>query len=533
MKIKIFAAFALFLACTSCVKVNNGIGANLISDNLKFKVYSPKDIPLEDFDMACIDSLSGYSDQWFSVGSIRDAELGLTSRQAVMTLVPLCYDGKWDFGKNPSVRFFHFAIGADSTSIADLSQSRILQNLNVYEICKPLDPQKDFNCAEDIEHKSEKINKPTLVNGTDSLSFNFTDEFAKKYFTITPKELTNMDEYLKRFPGIYIETDDPNGIGGRINNYGFQLGYDVQNKFITGNFAKLCVNSEYNGVRKDTTFYFYVGAPEYINIDTLFNDYSTGNFIQYALTLAKTENAKERECNARDKKTLTIEGGLGPKPLIRAKELARLTKQAIIADGNDPKKAIINSASLEFSFEFPSDYNLMYKFPKVLSPLCLFADDTSAVFVNLTDFSDENGNIGEINRASMKYSPSITYHLQEILNCTDKELEEKNRDIYLMSMFYETYSNTSVNKEMSDYYKYLAYQSYYSSMYGSGQGGYGSYTDYYSYLTAAQMASGTTSANVSLLPDKTRFYSAKIYGPATPDKSKAPKLKLIYSVPIK
>lgn len=531
MKFRIFAAAALAFALAGCVKVNNGIGSNLIPDNLKFKVYSPKDIPIENFDMVCIDSLSGYSDQWFSFGSIRDPELGLTSRQAVITLVPLCYDGNWDFGKEPKIRLFHFAAGIDSTSVADLKEEKILQSLNVYELSRPLDPKKDFNCASKIDHKSEKINQPYLVDGIDSLNFNFTEEFAKKYLSITKKELTDMDEYLKRFPGIFIETNEPEGNGGRINTYGFQLGYDNQTKYILGNFAKLCINSEYDGVRKDTTFFFYMGAPEYINIDTLFKDYSTGNFPQYALTLAQSEGAKQRECNAREQKILTLEGGLGPKPYIRAKELARLAKNAIIADGNDPDVAIINSACIEFSFAFPSDYQMMYKFPRVLSPLCLFKDDTSAVFVNLTDFSDETGNIGEINRSLTKYSPNITYHLQEILSCTPEELEEKSRDIYLMSMFYESYDNTTVNQEMSDYYKYMAYQSYYSQMYGTGAGGYGSYTDYYSYLTAAQMASGTTTANITLLPDKTRFYCAKFFGPATEDKTKAPKLKLIYSVP--
>lgn len=535
MRFKILTAAALMICCAGCVKVNNGMGGELIPDNLKYSVFAPDDILLKDFEMQEIDSLSGYSDYWFSIGAIRDPEFGLTTRKTAVTLVPLCQGETWDFGKDPKVKQFHFAVAMDSTSIADPSQECILQTLNVYELEKALDPKKDFNCKGDIKHKTAKINKSFFINGTDSLAFNFTQEFAEKYFSITKEELHDMDKYLKHYPGIFLETSNPEGIGGRINTFTLQLGYSVSQKYITGNYAKLVFNSEYDGVRKDTTFYFYMGAPEFTNVDTLLKDHGTGNFEQYALTLTHSEGSTERQCHAADKKELTMEGGMGPKPFIRAKELARLTREAIIADGNDPKKAIINSAALEFSFIFPSDYKMMFKYPKILSPLCLFKSDSSAVFVNLTDFSDESENIGEINRSLLKYSPNITYHLQEILNCTDEELAKGTHDIYLMSMAYESYENTTKDDELAEYYQYLAYQSYYSSMYGSGMNngyGYGSYTDYYSYMNAAQYASGTSISNTSLLPDKTRYYCAKLIGPAADDKTRVPKLKLTYSVPL-
>ena len=121
------------------------------------------------------------------------------------------------FGENPKFQRFIFRAESDSVSVADESQFNILQNVNVFSLTEPLDPDAYFARTE-VKHGGKRVTKGVPVyDGTDSLSFEFTEEYGKQYLGITQSDLEDMTAYTKKFPGIYISTDDPIGEGGRIN----------------------------------------------------------------------------------------------------------------------------------------------------------------------------------------------------------------------------------------------------------------------------------------------------------------------------
>ena len=222
MKSKISAVVAVLFCCMSCVDANYELGGNLIPTDQTYTIYS-EESPISDIHMSVPDSLSGYSQNRLTLGAIRDEHFGLTTRGCALTLVPM-YD-TLRFGTDPKVKRFHFAVGKDTMDVIYEHNRHMLQNIKVYPLTKPLSEYagKDLNTR--IEHGDETISKGTPVyNGSDSLSFDFKQAFAEKFLDIKQEDLKNMSAFLKKFPGIYIETDEPAGLGGRINCFKLQLG---------------------------------------------------------------------------------------------------------------------------------------------------------------------------------------------------------------------------------------------------------------------------------------------------------------------
>ena len=243
MKLRFTVIAAALACCLSCVDANNQLGGSLIPVDQMYSIYC-ETIPLNSVRMQMADSLSGFSNSRITVGSVRDDVYGLSTRACALTLVPL--QDTIDFGENPVVQNFHFASAIDTTSVCDPAQAHILQNLNVYELLEPIDASKNFDCNAELKHSDNIISKGTpVVNGRDSLSFNFTKEFANKFLSITQDDLGDIEKYLKKVPGIYIDADEPTGKGGRINMFQLQLGYDTQYRTLTGNMAKLTIRTKY------------------------------------------------------------------------------------------------------------------------------------------------------------------------------------------------------------------------------------------------------------------------------------------------
>ena len=509
-----------------------------------YRVVSPDAIPMK-VKMLSADSLSGFSSTRITLGAIlKSDELGLTTRSSCISLVPMLREMDW--GANPELRQFHFSASPDSVSVADKAQNNILQSVFVYELNERIDPNKSFSSNDDVAHGTTRIsNGIPVINGEDSLSFDFTPAFAAKYMGITSDDLTSLDTYLEKYPGIYLTTDAPMGEGGRINIFDLQLGYD--GGYLTGSYAELKFRSTWtkNGVsvRKDSSFFFWFSPTKFCDMDSLFNASATGSFPQYCLNLTGHDAAMSRGIEGNAGEYIYVEGGGGLKPVISGRFLRDTVRAIIAAGGDDPTKAIINRASLILPFE-PSDpdFELMYKVPQILSPTCRFRNDTSVAFLGLTDSSDQNEDKGNINRSRLIYSPDITYHMQELLKMEDdnEQLLDGSYDIWLLIMHNETVTTTSSgNEEMSDYYNYLAYQSYMSSMY-SGYGGYGGYgygdyyTNYYNYAMMAQYyGNSSTSVSTNAQLDRDRYYFAKLCGPSYPDADRRPSFKFSYSVPNK
>ena len=545
MKTIIPALAAAALCCLSCVETNSMLGGAFVPTTETYHFHTVE-IPLDGISMKMADKMSGYSDSRITIGALRDDEFGLTTRSSAITLIPLFDKNEtFNIGANPKFIRFHFATSLDTLSCYDKTQENILQNIRVYELSEALDPEEDSDCNSTVEHGTRQITKGTPVyKGTDSLAFDFSEEFGKKYLQITAADVSSMKNYLAKFPGIYIETDKPDGEGGRINMMDVQLSYDANYTMIMGNYATLYYSAEFNGARKDTSLTFYYGATGFFDLDSLFNNYS-GTFPQYALNLTGHET-RGRAGDVSD--VIYVEGGGGLKPVISAVNLKHKVEQAISAVGGNPRDAVINKATLVFPFEFPEDYEQMAFWPYRLSPTCRITRDDYTSFMGLTDASSSDENQGDVDRSLLQYAPDITYHMQEIVKIDEtqtgkastKDLLAGNYDIWLLPMAREVQTTvTTADKDTQEMLNYLAYSSYYNSMYGGygGYGGYGygsGYGSYYSnYLNYAMMAQmygqAQTSTSYVVKLDIDRFYQVHMPGPAS--SGEVPVIRLTFALP--
>ena len=550
MKTRFFVLAAASLCCLSCVEKDTTLGGSYVPVTETYTFHTVE-IPLEGISAQMADNLSGYSNARITIGSIREPEYGLTTRGSAVTLVPIFGDD-FDLGKNPVFKRFHFAAAADTVNVIDPLQASILQNVHVYELSAPIDPSVDFDCNKPVAHGTASIVKGTpVINGSDSLSFDFSPEFGQRFLQLTKDDVKDIETYLKKFPGIYLETDEPAGEGGRLNMFDVQLSYDKNYGYVMGNYATLHYSAEFDGVRKDTILHFYYGATDFYDIDSLFEAYS-GKFPQYALNYTGQET-RDRAGAATDK--IWVEGGGGLKPVISALSLKHQVEQAVARVGGDPAEAVINKASLIFPFDCPQDVEELNRWPYRLSPTCRFVseDGKTTTYMGLTDASSVSENQGDVDRALLRYAPDITYHMQEVLkideSATDKTATKNllagNYDIWLLVNAKETETTvTSASKEEQEMLNYLAYSSYYNGMYGGyggygggyGYGGYGGYGSYYNnyltYMMMAQQASQSySSTSTSIQLDVDRFYCATLHGPEAG--AGVPTLRLTFALPNK
>ena len=233
MKSRFCAIVAAGFCCLSCVEVNTGLGSNLIPLGQTYTFHTV-DIPIDEVYSEMADSLSAYSQKRITVGAMHDEEFGTSKRSSAFTLVPLFKDSL-SVGKNPIFKKFRFSAAMDTVDFYKEEQKNIIQTLRVYELTEPLDPAADFDINKTVKHGDKQINKGTILySGTDSLSFNFTEEFAAKFLALKDEDFLDIDKYLKKVPGIFIEADEPVGDGGRINIFDVQLDYDSDYKFVVG-----------------------------------------------------------------------------------------------------------------------------------------------------------------------------------------------------------------------------------------------------------------------------------------------------------
>lgn len=531
MKLKLIGGFAAVIAlAASCIDVNERLGEDFIPDNQNYTFYTTT-LDIDDMRMEMADSLSGYNLYRITFGAIQDDELfGLSRKTSAFTLVPMA--DTLDFGKAGSQQFkyFHLAAPYDSVSCKNLDQAHILQNVNVYALEEPMNMSQ--GAPELVFDNTRRITRGVPVcNGTDSLSLNFTEEFSRKFFSITQEELDSLDLYLQRFPGVVISTDDPVGEGGRINM--FKLPLSLSSGTITGSYAELRFSAEYEGSRKDTSFLFYLGPASKYDLDGV-SSTNISSYPQIAYTFSE-HSSRNMVGSVTD--VAYFEGGRGIKPVVKAQSIKEKLSAEITQKGGNPKSVVINRAYLELPFEFPDDYEDMRFFPATLSPTTrIIGNNGTETFVGITDASISDENPGTINRSLLKYTPYITYHLQQLLRLEDMSKIE-NYDIWFLAMANETITSTSSgSSEMSDYYQQLAYASYYNSMYGGYGYGYGSgygygnyYSNYYNYMMmAAMMNTSTTSTETQSIMDASRYYCGRLNGPAAERK---PKLHVIYAIP--
>ena len=538
---KILVAIALLAALMSCVNVNEKLGGEFIATNMKYDFHTAE-FDLNDIWMKSADSLSAYSSRRINFGAIRDETFGLFRRGCAIVLVPVV--DTVDFGGSPIFKRFKFQAGIDSVSVSDLSQANILQNVFVYDLTEPLDPDKYYSNTV-IKHGSKRITKGVpVVNGTDSLTFEFTTEFGQKYLNITQEDMEDYDRYTSKFPGIYITTDDPVGNGGRFNLFKMNIlekssSASTSYPTRTDNYAVMYYSGIYKGERRDTSLMFYFSPLEFQDLNSIIMSNTLPN--QYVFNVDYHESGS-LVGKAGDQ--MFVEGGSGIKPVISAEEIRGLVLDEITSKGLDPQTALISKATIVMPFDFPEDYRSMYLYPDVLSPTIKISTDTSVVFAGLTDASASDENEGDINRSLCVYAPDITHHVQQIIRQKDEDISKY--DIWMLVMHIETTTTTNAEaSEMAQYYQQIAYASYANQLYGGGYGGgyyggyggygYGGYgygyNNYYNYMMMAQYAAASaTTTSSSMEMDKDRFYKCVLRGPGAKD-GPTPKLKITYAVP--
>ena len=541
----IFVGAAL-LSCLSCIETSTKLGENLLPDSDKYDVFAAS-MPIEEIEMRMTDSLSAYSNSRITIGAVRDEVYGLSTRECALTLVPL-YD-TLNFGNVQKVNYFTMTAAFDTTSVSVKGNERILQRVYVNELESgiPIRKLTDLNdCAGLVKHKNESVVKGSpVIDGKNDLTLSFTDDYAWKLINETNGLVlsTEMDTFFEKFPGIYIYTDTPSGVGGRFNSFDVQMNYNSNSYYLESNFGELSVNSIFDEETGpvDTTFFFYYGAFEFTQLDSLITEYSNGTFPQYAINLS-THESRHLSGKAGDK--IYIEGGGGIKPVISARQLRDLSirtiQDTLMAHGrsaSDYDKVCINKATVVLPFSMDTDYkDLDNLFPPRLSPTCRIWTDTTSTYMGLTDSSMESENKGDINRSICVYSPDITYHLQQVIlkDEDDEGFKTGNYDIWMLLMSLQettTSSSGSSSSDMSEYLQYLAYQNYYNSMYGDySYGGSSYYSNYYSYmLMAMYMGGSNTTTRNSYELDKDSYFRATLCGPDDPQRR--PELKLVFSLP--
>ena len=460
------------MACAaSCVYVDDNLGQNFIPGNQIYEVKIANfNLGNRDIMMGYSDSLSAYSSSRITVGSIRDGLHGVSSRSSAFTVVPVL--DTIDVGENTEIVQFHFTVARDTLSYTDESQKNILQNIYVYELEHRLD--STYLYASDLNDAmfagKTRITKGTPVyNGGDSLSFDFSDEFAQKFVDIfkdDPDIQMDLIGYLKKAPGIYLCTDEQTSDGGRINM--FTCPIEVSSSYyVTGNYAELKIRADY-GTRTDvdTSFLFYFGPEE-----------RTSTTEQYAFNVCRTEASGLPVTEIADNKTrstlyessdgkIYVEGGSGLKPVISAMGIKEMLEEHLAEEGIDPKAIIINKASLILPYEAVADYDKNYLQPDILSPACKFSymsglrkeDSQEEIryvsYAGLTDASIDSENHGDINRSLDRYAPDISHHVQEILRADVDSLKTGRYDIWLLVMTNEVVTTTDEDsQEMSEYYQ--------------------------------------------------------------------------------
>ena len=570
MRLTFPAIAAALLCCLSCVEVNTELGGSLIPVDQTYTIHpTVAELPYGSLYQKTADSLSGYSQTRITIGAIRDGKYGLSTRSCALTLVPEA--DTLDFGnvKAAKILSFHFAAALDTVSISNESQRHIIQNVRVHSLSEPMRPGRDYNSNGNtikVDYSKSIVKGNPTIDGADSLRFDFTEEYARRFLAITQEDLQDFSKYNKKIPGIHISTDEPLGEGGRINIFDLQVGYDSDVQYVTGNYAMLDMlcDYDYDGKpEKDTAFFFAFGLMDFTDLDSLFTNSSRGSYPEYCLNLTGHESAA---LAGPAEEEIAIEGGGGLKPVVSAIELKHLAESLILEKGGDPTGAVINKASLVFPFRFPDDWRDMDRYPYMLSPTCRIRQtDSTVVYGGLTDASSSDENQGEVNRSTLCYAPDITYHLQELLKINETPVSGESEndklkrrkllageyDIWLIITAHEVIkSSSSSSSSMSDYYQYLMYQQYYNNMYYGGYGGYGgygyggygyggyggygydSYSNYYNYyLMASLYANQGTTESTQDMVDKDRYYCAALYGPKCTTASKRPRFELTFSLP--
>ncbi len=418
---KFFAVpvMALILA-TSCITVDKTLGSENVSDDYVLNLNSATfALPLQ---VRLADSLQSLSQSSGYIGAIRTPEFGLATFSFGTNFCP--YRVKVNFGKDQIVKSAYIEFSGVSGTIADETQTGIMQRLHAYRMTRVIDEEHLYNNElKDEDYIHTPIDSGgTYYAGTDTLTIRIKHSFAKEILQATKLERDSSERFVKKYKGLLFTCDSPaeGTFGGRVNT----VSTSAASLVITVNFQPTWKEGLQ---RKDTAFRFVL-SPDY-----------TQSFSTYES--ATLENAGEQEY-------IQVEGVGGLKPYLDPLALKDALTQWTISQGLDPKKIIIGKATFYLPYDNPEPLNKLSKFyPSNLFPthrvLATTSDDVSyRSYSPLTDIYTSNNNVGTLNRSLGYYYGDFSSYVQKIMK-TDRDKIAANEEYKIWFMTTDAQTNQS------------------------------------------------------------------------------------------
>ena len=419
----VLSSFISIISLTSCITTDNTLGS----------VYIPSDqditIKTVDFNLPVTlkmaDSLQSSISSSIMVGAISTQKFGTTLIGTAVSFTPATDSIVW--GTDPVFKEMYMEVAVSSKTTLSTDQENIPQNIYAYQLNFELDSTYVYNnsiTSSDYYPTPISIGNTTYLGG-DSLKMYFTKEFTEKFFSATREELDSAALFMKRFYGLYLTTDPPieGTTGGRINNLDLETAYTVLSYTSTNDL----------GVRRDTSVSFMLG-----------DYYITNTF----------KNSSQNLINDNPQDILYVEGLSGIKPHISAKALKKLINDWATQNSIDISKILIARASLEFPYDYPSNYTELNTYPSMLFPCQRLTGDIYTMYSPIAEIYDSNFNNGSINRSLSYYKPDVSLFLQDLLKKDDSKITEKD-DLWMMATLTVTNSSSGTTYYYADYSTYF------------------------------------------------------------------------------
>lgn len=419
----VLALIVSIVSLSSCITTDKTLASIYIPTNQDIHIQSSEiDLPVG---LKVADSLQTAVSTAIMMGAINSPEFGMVRIGSAASITPA--DDSVDFGKNPEFLGLTLQIGTYSTQTLSTEQDFISQNVYAYPLKIELDSTHIYNNSiKESDYDHTPISKyNTLFMGNDSLNVNFTKEFGEKFLTATREELDSTELFMKRFYGIYFETDVPEEglIGGRLNQF------DLSTASLVLSFT----STNYEGKRRDTSIALSLGAYYFVNS------------VKVSTQHLETNDASD---------VIYAEGISGLKPHIDAKQLRKSIEVWATNKGIDLSQLLIAKAIIELPYEYSGNYHDLDYYPSALFPCQKSVDTTQTYYSPISEIYDTNFSNGTINRSLSCYQSDIGMYLQKLI-AKDASQIDASDDLWMMSIISYTSETTSETYYLSDYSSYF------------------------------------------------------------------------------
>lgn len=410
-------------AVISCVENDRTLGEGMLPDesviNLGVKTF---DLPVTN---QVSDSMQAGNTVTMLLGTVTDPVFGTAISNTASYVLP--YSDTTDFGESPRLLSAYMTLSIDSISYMDENQKGIHQRIRIYKLTSPLDSTIGFCNSitpDDYDPVPVTLSDP-VIYGEGEIRVDLTEAYAQELLSTTPEEFADVDLFLEKIHGLYIEVQAPLGTaeGGRMNY--LNLGTS------TININYILNNPDRGFTDKDTTESFAFGY------SSAFNYFSTGSE-----HLADNAPAEE----------LYLEGLSGIKPHISAAELKDMLDSWIEESGLDGSLIILSRAELVFPYSTPEDYgrfdrthpSAIYAFTR--DPLATYSEGYYAPLESVYTAYNK----GDINRSLQQYSMDITSYIQNLI-LTDRDNIDGTYDLWIAPLTSRTNLADNVLYEVDNY----------------------------------------------------------------------------------